>query len=70
MAAHAKLIEVSLADDDGATLPELGDDGGLEGGGVRGEEGRGACCRERFGGNIVLDGEREGIFWEIGGDFF
>lgn len=69
VAAHAKLIEVGLADDDGAALPELGDDGGLKGGGVGGEEGRGACRRERFGGNIVLDGECEGIFWEIRGDF-
>lgn len=70
VAAHAELIEVGLADDDGAALPELGDDGGLERGGVGGEEGRGACRRERFGGNIVLDGKCEGIFWEIGGDFF
>jgi len=70
VASHAEFIEVGLADDDGAAFPELRDDGGLERGGVGGQEGGGACRWEGFSGDVILDGECKGIFGEIGGDFF
>ena len=58
MRAHTKLIEVRLSGDGRAMPAEDLDDGGIEGGGVAGEDLGGGGGGEVFGDDVVFYGYR------------